>query len=67
MLIGFLVQFLGPLKKEILREDLLIAIDETHGNISATKARIYQATLVTLLALIWPVAIYWVVKDAWRG
>ena len=67
MLIGFLVQFLGPLKKEILKEDLLIAVHETHGKISPTKARVYQVTLVTLLAIIWPVALYWIAKDAWRG
>ena len=35
--------------------------------ITATKAMIYRIAMVTLLALIWPLVIYWIAKDSWRG
>ena len=67
VLIGLLVQFLKPIKREMTREDFSIAISETLGEISATKAMIYRIAMVTLLALIWPLVIYWIAKDSWRG
>ena len=67
VLIGLLVQFFKPIKREMKREDFSIAISETLGEISATKAMIYRIAMVTLLALIWPLVIYWIAKDSWRG
>ena len=67
VLIGLLVQFFKPIKREMTREDFSIAISETLGEISATKAKIYQIIMVTLLTLIWPLVIYWIAKDSWRG
>ena len=67
VLIALLVQFFKPIKREMTREDFSIAISETRGEISATKAIIYRVTVVTLLALIWPLVIYWIAKDSWRG
>jgi predicted histidine transporter YuiF (NhaC family) len=67
VLIGLLVQFFKPIKREMTREDFSIAISETLGEISATKAMIYRIAMVTLLALIWPLVIYWIAKDGWRG
>ena len=67
VLIGLLVQFFKHIKREMTREDFSIAISETRGEISATKAIIYRVTVVTLLALIWPLVIYWIAKDSWRG
>ena len=67
VLIGLLVQFFKPINREMTREDFSIAISETLGEISATKAMIYRIAMVTLLALIWPLGIYWIAKDSWRG
>ena len=67
VIIGLLVQFFKPIKREMTREDFSIAISETLGEISATKAMIYRIAMVTLLVLIWPLVIYWIAKDSWRG
>ena len=67
VIIGLLVQFFKPIKREMTREDFSIAISGTLGEISATKAMIYRISMVTLLALIWPLVIYWIAKDSWRG
>ena len=66
-LIGLLVQFLEPVKREMSREDLSIAFLETHGKISAAKRLAYQIVVVVLLSFIWPLVIYWIAKDSWRG
>ena len=67
VLIGFLVQFLEPVKREMSREDLSIAFLETRGKISAAKRLAYQIVVVVLLSFIWPLVIYWIAKDSWRG
>ena len=66
-LIGLLVQFLEPVKREMSREDLSIAFLETRGKISAAKRLAYQIVVVVLLSFIWPLVIYWIAKDSWRG
>ena len=65
--IGLVVQFLEPVKREMSREDLSIAFLETRGKISAAKRLTYQIVVVVLLAFIWPLVIYWIAKDSWRG
>ena len=66
-LIGLLVQFLEPVKREISREDLSIDFLETRGKISAVNRLTYQIVVVVLLSFIWPLVIYWITKENWRG
>ena len=65
-LIGLLVQFLEPIKRELSKEDLSIAFLETRGKISTAKRLAYQIVVVVLLSFIWPLVIYWIAKDSWR-
>ena len=66
VLIGLLVQFLEPIKREMTKEDLSIAFLETRGKISTAKRLAYQIVVVVLLSFIWPLVIYWIAKDSWR-
>jgi len=66
VIIGLLVQFLEPIKREMTKEDLSIAFLETRGKISTAKRLAYQIVVVVLLSFIWPLVIYWIAKDSWR-
>ena len=65
--IGYLILLLEPVKRSLSREDLQIALLETRGEISEIQAIICQQVVLSFLALIWPIVVYWIAKDSWRA